>query len=173
MSNRRMLLSLQNEVLLTEFDIATIVQSSHSQQTQEAVGSVTYMAPEQLKGKARPASDQYALGVVVYEWLSGDPPFAGSVKQIASQHLSAPPPPLHVKVPAVSPAVEQVVLKALDKDPQQRFAHVQDFAVALEEAFNAESPGRTRFAPTSEYPAASGSSTSAMRNLPAGTVTLL
>src|SRR5258708_10579604 len=56
-----MLLSLQNEVLLTEFDIATIVQSSHSQQTQEAVGSVTYMAPEHLKGKPPPATDHYAL----------------------------------------------------------------------------------------------------------------
>ena len=97
-----MLLSLQHEVLLTEFDLATIAQSSRSRQTQEAVGSVTYMAPEQLQGKPRPASDQYALGVVIYEWLSGDPPFAGSVQQIASQHLSVPPPPLHTKVPAIS-----------------------------------------------------------------------
>ncbi len=168
-----MLLSLQNEVLLTEFDIATIVQSSHSQQTQEAVGSVTYMAPEQLKGKPRPASDQYALGVVVYEWLSGDPPFTGSIPEIANQHLTAPPPSLRAKVPAVSPAVEYVVLKALAKDPQQRFAHVQDFALALEEAFHAELPGRTRSAPASEHPAESGYSTSAMRDLPSGTVTLL
>src|SRR5215469_18340363 len=168
-----MLLGSQHEVLLTEFDLATIAQSTRSQQTQEAVGSVTYMAPEQLKGKPRPASDQYALAVVVYEWLCGEPPFAGSVQQVASQQLSAPPPPLHVKVPAISPAIEQVVLKALDKDPQQRFAHVQDFAVALEEAFHAESAGRTPFAPAADYPAASGYRKPAMRNLPAGTVTLL
>src|SRR5947208_3147178 len=109
--------------------LAIITQSSRSQQTQEAAGSVTYMAPEQLKGKPRPASDQYALAVVVYEWLSGDPPFTGSVQQIASQHLSTPPPPLHTRVPLISSAVEHVVLKALAKDPQQRFANVQDFAV--------------------------------------------
>ena len=168
-----MLLGLQNEVLLTEFDIATIVQSSHSQQTQEAVGSVTYMAPEQLKGKPRPASDQYALGVVVYEWLSSDPPFTGSIPEIANQHLTAPPPSLRAKVPVISPAVEHAVLKALAKDPQQRFAHVQDFAIALEEAFHAELPGRTRSAPASEHPAESGYSKSAMRDLPSGTVTLL
>src|SRR5258707_1209000 len=82
---------------------------------------------EQLGGNPRPASDQYALGVVVYEWLCGDPPFTGSIPEIANQHLTAPPPPLRAKVPVISSAVEQVVLKALDKDPQQRFAHVQDF----------------------------------------------
>jgi predicted ATPase/class 3 adenylate cyclase/DNA-binding CsgD family transcriptional regulator len=168
-----MLLGSPNEVLLTEFDLATIAQSTRSQQTQEALGSVTYMAPEQLKGKPRPASDQYALGIVVYEWLSGDPPFTGSIPEIANQHLTAPPPPLRAKVPVISSAVEQVVLKALDKDPEPRFAHVQDFAVALEEAFNAESPGRTLFAPAAEYPAESRYRKPAMRNLPTGTVTLL
>src|SRR5205085_6449510 len=118
---KSILLGRDNEVLLTEFGMAIIVQSTRSQQTQqtqEAVGSVTYMAPEQLMGKPRPASDQYALAVVAYEWLSGNPPFTGSIQQIASQHLSAPPPPLHTTLPAISSAVEQVVLKALDKDRQ-------------------------------------------------------
>src|SRR5215469_3908628 len=96
-----MLLGPQNEVLLTEFGIAIIVQSTRSQQTQEAAGSVTYMAPEQLRGKPRPASDQYALAVVVYEWLTGNPPFTGSVQQVASQHLSVPPPSLIAKVPTI------------------------------------------------------------------------
>ena len=168
-----MLLGRNDEVLLAEFGIAIIAQSTHSQQTQEVVGSVTYMAPEQLRGKPRPASDQYALAVAVYEWLSGDPPFSGSVQQIASQHLSAPPPPLRTKVPIISSAVEHVVLKALAKDPQPRFAHVQDFAVALEEASNAESAGRALFTPASEHPAESGYRKPAMRTLPAGTVTLL
>ncbi len=79
-----MLLGRHNEVLLAEFGIAIIAQSTRSQQTQqtqEAAGSVAYMAPEQLMGKPRPASDQYALAVVTYEWLCGDPPFIGSVQQ--------------------------------------------------------------------------------------------
>jgi serine/threonine protein kinase len=134
-----MVLGRDDEVLLSDFGIAIIAQSTRSQQTQEAAGSVTYMAPEQLGGKPRPASDQYALAVVTYEWLSGDPPFTGSVQQIASLHLSTPPPLLHTKVPWISFTVEHVVAKALAKDPQQRFANVQDFALALEEAYKAES----------------------------------
>src|SRR6266568_1061352 len=171
-----MLLGRNNEVLLAEFGIAIIAQSTRSQQTQqtqEAAGSVAYMAPEQLMGKPRAASDQYALAVVTYEWLSGDPPFTGSVQQIASQHLSAHPPPLRTKMPAISPAVEQVVMKALDKDPQQRFTHIANFAIALEEAVDAETTGRTLFVPASGGTAERGHSTSAAHNLPTGTVTLL
>ncbi len=171
-----MLLGCNNEILLTEFGIAIIAQSTRSQQTQqtqEAAGSVAYMAPELLRGKPRPASDQYALAVMAYEWLSGDPPFTGSVQQIASQHLSAHPSPLRTKMPAISSAVEQVVMRALDKDPKQRFAHVADFALALEEAFDADSTGRTLFVPTSGRSAEREHSASASRNPPTGTVTLL
>ncbi len=168
-----MLLGPQNEILLTEFGIAILAQSSRSQQTQEALGPVAYMAPEQLRGKPRPASDQYALAVVVYEWLSGDPPFSGSIQEIVSQHLSAPPPPLRTKVPAVSTAIEHVVLKALAKDPQERFANVQTFAMALEEAFNAESPGRTLLAPSAEQSTEREEKGISVRSLPTGTVTLL
>src|SRR5437588_1854173 len=83
-----LLLGPHDEVLLTEFGIAIISQSSRSQQTQEAAGSVIYMAPEQLMGKPRPASDQYALGVVVYEWLCGEPPFSGLVQQLGDRYAS-------------------------------------------------------------------------------------
>jgi predicted ATPase/serine/threonine protein kinase/DNA-binding CsgD family transcriptional regulator len=171
-----MLLGRNNEVLLAEFGIAIIAQSTRSQQTQqtqEAAGSVTYMAPEQLMGKPRPASDQYALAIVAYEWLSGDPPFTGSVQQIVSQHLSAHPPLLRTKMPEISPAVEQLVMKALDKDPQQRFANIGDFAMALQEASDAEATGRNLFVPASGRAAEREQSTSAPRNLPTGTVTLL
>src|SRR6266568_317671 len=81
-----MLMGANNEILLTDFGIALVTQSSRYQTTQEVVGTVVYMAPEQLQGKPRPASDQYALGIVVYEWLSGDRPFHGSFAEVASQH---------------------------------------------------------------------------------------
>ncbi len=130
-----MLLGSNDEILLAEFSSAIIVQSTRSQPTQEAAGTVTYMAPEQIRGKPRPASDQYALAVVVYEWLCGEPPFSGSIREIATSHMSAPPPSLHAKVPAISPAVEQVILKALAKDLQQRFEDVQAFALPWKRQF--------------------------------------
>src|SRR5215467_452894 len=67
-----MLLGERHEVLLSDFGIATVAQSSRYQGTQEVAGTVAYMAPEQVQGHPRPASDQYALGILVYEWLTGE-----------------------------------------------------------------------------------------------------
>jgi len=170
-----MLLGRTDEVLLTEFGSAIVAQSTRSQQIQEAVGSAAYMSPEQLLSKPRPASDQYALAVVVYEWLCGVPPFSGSVDEVANQHLSVPPSSLHTKVPTIPPAVEHVVLKALAKDPELRFVHVLAFANALEESSNGESTGRTRVTPSSVYLAEGGRGQKSLplRSLPTGTVTML
>lgn len=87
-----MLVGRNREILLSDFGIALVAQSSRSQSTQDMAGTVPYMAPEQLQGKPRLASDQYALAVVVYEWLSGERPFHGSFTEIASQHMFVPPP---------------------------------------------------------------------------------
>src|SRR6266566_4263487 len=100
----------------------------------ESVGTAGYMAPEQIQGKPRPASDQYSLGIVVYEWLSGDRPFHGSLTELVGQHLSVPPPSLLERVSTISPEVDRVVLTALEKDPHRRFANVQTYATALEQA---------------------------------------
>src|SRR5437588_12548207 len=70
-----MLVGRRDAVLLSDFGIALIAQSSRYQSTQEVIGTVAYMAPEQIQGKPRRASDQYALGIVVYEWICGDRPF--------------------------------------------------------------------------------------------------
>ena len=137
-----MLLGRTREVLLSDFGLV-ITAASSSQPLQDAAGTIAYMAPEQLRGKPRPASDQYALGIVVYEWLCGDRPFHGTVAELQSLHLFVPPPPLHEKVPTIHTAVEHVVLKALAKDPRERFASVQAFATALEESIKEESSGRT------------------------------
>ena len=147
-----MLLGRNNEVLLSDFGIAIMIQSSHQQQAQGTAGTVAYMAPEQLQGKPRQASDQYALGVIVYEWLCGDHPFHGTLAELYSQHLFVPPPPLREKAPSIPLAVEHVVLKALAKDPKERFASMQAFAAALEEAVKAESSGRTLFVFASDSP---------------------
>ncbi|HZS76360.1 MAG TPA: protein kinase [Ktedonobacteraceae bacterium] len=144
-----MLLSRNNEVLLSDFGIALVTESTRAalssgggqaQGASDLAGTVLYMAPEQIQGRAVPASDQYALAVVAYEWLCGAAPFRGNYMEIMLQHMTAAPPPLREKMPSVSPEVEQVVMTALAKDPQQRFRSVQAFAKALEQAF---SPGST------------------------------
>lgn len=129
-----MLVDRANNVLLSDFGIAMMSQSSQYQQTQDVTGTVAYMAPEQLQGKPRPASDQYALAAVVYEWISGRPPFRGSFTEVASQHLFSSPPPLRFSTQGIAPGVESVVLKALAKDPQQRFVSARAFADALQQA---------------------------------------
>src|SRR6266700_3759987 len=129
-----MLLGGNDDVLLSDFGIAAIIRTTGSLTTERVAGTLPYMAHEQLSGKLNRACDQYALGVVVYEWLSGERPFQGSQVEIISQHLSTLPPPLRAKVPLISPGIEQVVMKALAKEPGQRFPSVQDFAAALERA---------------------------------------
>jgi eukaryotic-like serine/threonine-protein kinase len=71
---------------------------------------------------------------MVYEWLSGRPPFHGSVLGVQVGHVSTPPPALRDHISSISHAVEHVILKALSKDPQQRFAQVMDFASTLKQA---------------------------------------
>src|SRR5439155_18512246 len=133
------LLGRRNEVLLSDFGIALVAQSSryHSTQgIQDLAGTIAYMAPEQIQSQSVPNSDQYSLGIVVYEWLTGARPFQGSFTEIAVKQTMALPPSLREKVPDIPPAVEEVVMKALAKDPQQRFENVQVFALALEKAFS-------------------------------------
>ena len=133
------LLGPYDEVWLADFGIATTANNLPGKRYGERQirGSVRYMAPEQIQGNPLPASDQYALAVMVYQWLCGEPPFCGSEIAVCVKHVSAPPPPLRERVPSISPAVEHVVLKALEKDPQQRFAHVLEFAIALKQGVKA------------------------------------
>jgi len=117
-----MLIGQRSTLLLSDFGIAATAHSTSSMSTQIPIGTIPYMAPEQIQAQARPASDQYALGIVVYEWLCGTRPFEGSYTEIFAKHLMTPPPPLREKVPTLPPEVELVVLRALAKDPKQRFA---------------------------------------------------
>ncbi len=169
-----LLLSSHDQVLLSDFGLVmhapqTLASGSTELMEPLLAGTTPYLAPEQLRGKAQPASDQYALGVVIYEWLCGKPPFQGPFLEVAVQHVSAPPPSLREQVPDLSPAIEEVVLRALAKEPEQRFTRVLDFATALAYAFQqAVSP---RLAP--KHGVETGQRPPSMPNLPRGTVTLL
>lgn len=148
-----MLLNENNEVVLGDFGIAILSRTSQTQKTQDVKGTVMYMAPEQLQGHPSRASDQYSLGIVIYEWLSGSAPFQGSFAEIMSQHLSVPPTPLSQRVPIFFPSVEQVVMKALEKEPSKRFGSVQEFAEALATAFEEASRLANAPRPLSRLPA--------------------
>src|SRR2546426_340133 len=134
-----MLLNSHDQMLLSDFGLVMLAPQLLSSEATEPmekslVGTTSYLAPEQLRGMAQPASDQDARGVVGYEWLCGKPPFRGPFLEVAVQHVSAPPPSLREQVPDLSPAIEEVVLRALAKEPEQRFANVQDFATTLAHA---------------------------------------
>jgi len=131
-----MLLGRNHEILLTDFGIALVAQSSQYQKTQDIAGTLAYMAPEQIQAHPRPASDQYSLGIVVYEWLGGQRPFQGTMTEIAIKHATAMPPSLRLYAPEVPIAIEQVVFKALQKNPHDRFPTIVAFAHALEQASN-------------------------------------
>src|SRR5258708_16388558 len=129
-----MLLGSRADVLLSDFGLAMLAPHTLSASTQliaPLASTAPYLAPEQLQGKAEPASDQYALGVVVYEWITGTPPFRGLPIEIAMQHLSVPPPSLRQHVKDLSPTIEEVVLRALAKPPELRFSSVNDFPSPL------------------------------------------
>lgn len=129
-----LLVGKQRAILLSDFGIALLAESSRNTRTRDAAGTVAYTAPEQMRGRPRPASDQYALAVTVYEWLCGTRPFRGTLAEITAQHLSSPPPPLRSHNPDISREVEDVVLQALAKDPRERFPSIQEFSDALEDA---------------------------------------
>ena len=130
-----LLVGENGEILLSDFGIAALAHSTSTMQTATYAGTIPYSAPEQILGKPRRESDQYALGIILYEWLTGDRPFKGTMTEIVSQHLGAPPNPIQEKVPDIPSAVESVIMRTLAKDPHQRFDSIQTFADALEQAF--------------------------------------
>ena len=139
-----MLVHTDQKILLSDFGIVAAAHNTTSMKTIDGTGTVPYMAPEQIQGKPRPASDQYSLAVTVYEWLSGERPFIGNAPiEIAMKHLSEKPVSLRQRGLDLPTQVDNVILKALAKDPKQRFPDVLTFAQALEQA--SQSPKENLF----------------------------
>src|SRR5438477_2967378 len=127
--------------MLSDFGLSVVQRTLDSlSMSNPAAGTPLYMAPEQIQHQPCAASDQYALGIMVYEWLAGEAPFRGSLFEVFSHHLSQPPPSLRERLPDLPVAVEEAVFKALAKDPAHRFASVTDFASALEQACEGTPP---------------------------------
>ncbi|GCE22296.1 serine/threonine protein kinase [Dictyobacter kobayashii] len=127
-----MLLGHQNRILLSDFNLSIDALDQRDPRKQdERDEELAYMAPEQLQGHPGPASDQYALAVAVYEWLSGELPFQVFSGEQAGRKLT--PTSLDTKLPAIPPELTQVLMIALDQEPEQRFSSVAAFARAFEQ----------------------------------------
>nr|HET6904344.1 protein kinase [Ktedonobacteraceae bacterium] len=135
------LLNAEGSLLLSDFGLVKIAIERHSSQmrllkSESPIGSLEYMAPEQVMGDVIDArTDLYSLGIILYQMVTGRTPFDGGTPiQIATQLVQASPPAprqFRVDLPA---AAEQVILQALAKRCQDRFARTQDFANAFRAA---------------------------------------
>jgi len=123
------------DLLLADFGIAKFIMATMGE-SQTIRGTPAYMAPEQWSGNHVPASDQYALAVMAYELLTGQIPFRGNPQQVMYQHFQDVPQPPSKLNAALSPRVDEVLLRALSKHPESRFASVAEFAAALSSALD-------------------------------------
>ncbi len=130
-----MMLSDRGILKVLDFGIARVLDATRFTRTGLVVGTPKYMAPEQIQGRQVDArSDIYALGIVLYEMVTGQVPFlAPSEYDLMRAQLEQPPTPLRELVPLLPKAIEEAVVRALAKTPEERFQTVNEFMDALQE----------------------------------------
>jgi eukaryotic-like serine/threonine-protein kinase len=136
--------SQDNTPTLTDFGIAKVLETKEATLTGTGLGVGTpgYMAPEQWQGRATKASDQYSLGVVLYELLTGQKPYTAETPlAVALKQMSEPFPRPSELNPAISESLEKVLYKVLSREPLDRFENVKTFCRALEELLVAPEEG--------------------------------
>ena len=133
---QNVLIHADGHVKVSDFGIARMTNAFTISKGDTVVGSVHYSSPEQATGSVVEAtSDIYSTGVVMYEMLTGRVPFVGDTPvAVAMQHVKDPPPPIADFAPETPPAVVAVVMKALEKDPKNRFQSAREMADALMKA---------------------------------------
>jgi eukaryotic-like serine/threonine-protein kinase len=137
------MISSTNAVKVMDFGIArAIADSSSVTQTAAVIGTAQYLSPEQARGDPVDArSDVYSLGCVLYEILTGEPPFTGdSPVSVAYQHVREDPIPPSERHEGISPELDAVVLKALAKNPENRYQTAAEMRADLVRVHNGETP---------------------------------
>jgi eukaryotic-like serine/threonine-protein kinase len=132
---QNVLIDREGRLRVTDFGIAR-AGASEITQTGSVMGTAQYLSPEQAQGlDVTPASDLYSIGIILYEALTGRPPFEGdSAVAVALKQVSEQPAPPSRANPAVPPALDAVVLRALAKNPVNRFENADEFLAALDAA---------------------------------------
>ncbi|MEX2486770.1 MAG: PASTA domain-containing protein [Nitriliruptoraceae bacterium] len=130
------LLADDGAVKVTDFGIARAVDNETVTRTAAVLGTAAYLSPEQAQGRdVDPRSDLYSLGVVLYEALTGFQPFSGdSPVTVAYQHVQEAPRPPRERNPSISPAAEAITMRALAKNPANRYQHAGEM---LDDVLNA------------------------------------
>ncbi|MBK6647996.1 MAG: serine/threonine protein kinase [Anaerolineales bacterium] len=150
-----MIVAKDNRLKVTDFGIARALATIKPGERNDVVwGSPLYFAPEQAAGETpTPASDVYSLGVVLYEILSGTPPFtAQSADELARLHISARPLPISEYVPDIPPALEEIVMKILSKEPSARYRTADQLGRVLQKFGAAPAPVKAAKEPVSTPP---------------------
>jgi hypothetical protein len=126
------LLSLDGRVIVSDFGIAKVAQSASRTQTGAVIGTPSYMSPEQCLGRPLTwSADQYSLGVIAYEMLTGAQPFSGTSYAVMRGHIEDPVPDVLTSRPDCPPSVAAAVARMLAKHPAERFASMSDALSAL------------------------------------------
>lgn len=127
------LMTPEGVVKVADFGIARIVKEEDAEEPGEIVGSARYMSPEQLRGgEATPRSDVYSVGILLYHCLTGSPPFSGDLQSLVHQQLHEEPTPPRELNKEISLHMEAVILRALSKDPADRYPSARAMLEDLE-----------------------------------------
>src|SRR5436305_4734874 len=149
-----LLLDDRGRLAVVDFGIARVALGDALTATGQVIGTASYMAPEQVRGKpATPASDIYSLGVVAHRLLTGRRPFAAdNLAGQAHAHVAEDPPPASMVNPDLPAEVDPVLRRALAKEPQARWPTATAFVDALEGALQREPTAATRALPAAAAP---------------------
>ena len=163
---QNVIVTYDNKIKVMDFGIARTTGGSAMTQTGTIMGTAQYISPEQAQGRsADPRSDLYSLGVVLYEMLTGKVPFDGdNPVSIAYKHVREDPLPPSMVNPDVSPGLEAVVMKALAKNPENRYQSAVEMRSDLERCLEGAPVYATPMLPMDEaalgatraYPAVGG-----------------
>lgn len=125
---QNILLNEQNDVKITDFGIAKAMSETRMTETNQVMGSVQYISPEQAKGQSTDErTDIYSFGIVLYEMLAGDVPYHGETPvSIAIKQISEPMPDILDIRPDVPVALQRIIKKCTEKDMDARYRHVSD-----------------------------------------------